>query len=351
MKNPLLHRRGAIDLGTHRTRSTLTSVGAALAAVSLVLAGCGGQRERTPTGGEAAADGDTCTAMPGSLSIATGNSTGVYYVLGGGLASVISENSDLAATAAETGASVQNLQQLAAGDYGLAFSLADTAADAVNGDGEFDGPQDLSALARIYDNYTHVVVRKDAGIESVADFAGKTVSTGSPKSGTEVIAQRLIEAAGLDQSEVNAQRIDLSSSTDAMKDGSIDAMVWSGGLPTAGITDLFTNAGNQVEILDISDLEPAMKEINPVYEVAEIPADTYTGQAAVNTIATPNVLMVRNDMDNGTACALTTMLFEHHDDLVTVHAAAEDIVVENATPPEPITLHPGAQQAIETLQG
>ncbi|WP_347724091.1 TAXI family TRAP transporter solute-binding subunit, partial [Burkholderia multivorans] len=68
-------------------------------------------------------------------------------------------------TAAETGASVQNLQQLAKGDYDIAFSLADTAADAVTGNADFDKPEEISALTRIYDNYTHVIVRKDANIK------------------------------------------------------------------------------------------------------------------------------------------------------------------------------------------
>lgn len=321
---------------------TLTA--AALAAV-LTLSSCGGKRENTP----AAEGGDGCTAASGQITIATGNSTGVYYVLGGGLAQVISDNTELKATAAETGASVQNLQQLAKGDYDIAFSLADTAADAVSGKADFKQPEDMSALTRIYSNYTHVIVRKSANIKSVKDFKGKTVSTGSPKSGTEVIANRLIESAGLAEGDVTAQRLDLAKTVDGMKDGSIDAMVWSGGLPTAGVTDLFTTVGGDVEFLDISDLEEPMKKINPVYEVADIPADTYQGVAAVKTILTPNVLMVRNDMDEGTACALTKLIYDKKSDLEKVHAAAKEINLEDAEAPDPIQLHPGSQKALEEL--
>ncbi len=94
---------------------------------------------------------------------------------------------------------MQNIQQLVAGDYDIAFALADSAADAVEGKASFEGkPQDIAALARIYSNYTQVVVRADSGINSVADMKGKSISTGSPKSGTEVIANRLLDAAGLD---------------------------------------------------------------------------------------------------------------------------------------------------------
>jgi len=285
------------------------------------------------------------------MTIATGNSTGVYYVMGGGLAKLISDNTDIKATAAETGASVQNMQQLQSGDYDIAFSLADTAADAVNGEGSFEEPLDTVALTRLYNNFTHVIVRKDAGIESVEDFAGKTVSTGSPNSGTEVIANRLIEASGLSADDVNAQRLDLSKTVEAMKDGSIDAMVWSGGLPTAGVTDLFTTSADAVEILDISDLEAPMDEINEVYEVDTIPADTYGTESDVETIVTPNVLMVRSDMDEGTACAITKLIYDKKSDLEAVHAAAAEIDLERADQTKPIELHPGAQRALEELRG
>ncbi|WP_208085451.1 TAXI family TRAP transporter solute-binding subunit [Brevibacterium atlanticum] len=326
-------------------RTKMFTIAAAALAAVLTMSSCGGKREAEP----AAEGGDGCTAASGQITIATGNSTGVYYVLGGGLAQVISDNTDLKATASETGASVQNLQQLAKGDFDIAFSLADTAADAVSGDADFKEAEDISALSRIYDNFTHVVVRKDAKIESVEDFKGKTISTGSPKSGTEVIANRLIESAGLKDGDVTKQRLDLSKTVDGMKDGTIDGMVWSGGLPTAGITDLFTSNGGDVEFLDISDLEDKMKEINPVYEVAEIPGDTYKGVDTVKTIVTPNVLMVRNDMDEGTACALTKLIFDKQDDLVKVHAAAKEISADTAEPPEPITLHPGSQNALDEL--
>jgi len=170
-----------------------------------ITAGCGGKR---PT--ESADSGaGGCEAAEGRVTIATGNTGGVYYTLGGGLAQLISDETPIKASAAETGASVQNIQQLVAGDYDIAFALADSAADAVEGKGSFEGEkQDITTLARIYQNYTQVVVRADSGISTIADMKGKKISTGSPKSGTEVIANRLLKAAGLDPaSDVSAQRL------------------------------------------------------------------------------------------------------------------------------------------------
>jgi TRAP transporter TAXI family solute receptor len=323
-------------------------IGIAVAA-ALALSACGGQQESQQAG--AGADESSCEAGEGRLSIATGNSTGVYYVVGGGLAQVINDTTDLQATSAETGASVQNIEQVVAGDYDIGFSLADTAADAVNGEADFDGPQEVSTLGRIYSNMTHVMVRADAGIDSIEDFEGKSISTGSPQSGTEVIANRLIEAAGLELSDVKRQRLDLTKTVDGMKDGSIDGLVWSGGLPTPAVTDLMRSMGDKVEFVDPTPQLEAMQEVNEVYEEAPIPADTYGTDEDIPSIAVPNMLMVSNDMPDNLACALTTLVVEEKDQLVQVHPSANEIDPATMTKTGPIPLHPGSERALEDLAG
>jgi TRAP transporter TAXI family solute receptor len=321
---------------------------AAVTALVLAVAGCGGKQDRT--GADAGGDTSSCEASPAQMTIATGNSTGVYYALGGGLASVISANTKIKATAAETGASVQNIQQLVDKKYDIAFSLADTAADAVQGKGAFDGKKaDVKALARIYSNYTQVVVSTKSGINSVEDFKGKRISTGSPKSGTEVIANRLIETAGLQPGDVKAQRLDLAKTVDGMKDGSIDGLVWSGGLPTGGITDLVSSMKGQVKFVDITPLLPKMQEINSVYAEGTIPAATYGTDADAKTIVVPNDLLVRSDFADNNACALTKLLFDKKADLVKVHVAAKELDPKTAADTAPVELHPGSKRALDQL--
>jgi TRAP transporter TAXI family solute receptor len=324
-----------------RLRRLPAPVVAFVAVVSLVA--CGGQREPTGSG----------SAAGGRLTIATGNTTGVYYQLGGALASVISQKvSGYRATASETGASVQNVQGLVAGNYDIAFSLGDTAADAVKGVNSFKVPQDVAALTRLYNNYTQVAVRTSAGINSIADLKGKRVSTGSPNSGTEVIARRLLEAAGLDPAkDVTAQRLGLPESVDAMKSGSIDALLWSGGLPTGGITDLTTSLGKNVKLLPIVDLLPKMQEkYGTVYTQTPIPAATYKQPADVATIVVPNVLLVRKNMKDDLAEQLTKVIYDNMDALVAVNVAAKGITLENAADTDPVPLHPGAKKAIDGLK-
>jgi TRAP transporter TAXI family solute receptor len=243
---------------------------------------------------------------------------------------------------------VQNIQQFVNGDYDVAFSLADTAADAVNGKGSFNGkPQKIQALARTYPNSTQVLVRADAGINSIADMRGKRISTGSPKSGTEVIANRLLQAAELDPAtDVQAQRLDLAKTSDGMKSGNIDGLVWSGGLPTAQITDITTSLKGQVKFLDITPQLDALKKVNRVYDTGVIPAASYVQPADMPTIEVPNVLLVREDFPVGNACAITKLIFDKWAELENVHPAAKQIDKQTATKTDPVPLHPGAKQAL-----
>ncbi len=317
----------------------------AAAVLAAGLAACGGKQDNTAQAGSA----DDCTAGAGRITIATGNSTGVYYVVGGGLAELISNNTPLRATAAETGASVQNIEQLVSGAYDVAFSLADTASDAVEGTGAFTAKQPVQALTRLYPNYTQVVVRADSGITSVAEMKGRTISTGSPKSGTEVIANRLIEAAGLAPTDVSAQRLDLDKTVNGMKDGSIDGLFWSGGLPTPALTDLFTSLGDAVRFIDITPLLGGLQKISPVYEQADIPASTYRTPADMPTVVVPNYLLVKEDFAEGNACAITRLMFDKRADLEKVHPAVKQILPETAAETGNVPLHPGAEKALSSV--
>jgi TRAP transporter TAXI family solute receptor len=324
---------------------------AAAAAMLLVTAGCGGQRGEENRA--ATVEPTSCEVTTDArLSIATGNTTGVYYSLGGAYAEAVNQQSGgtLKATAAETSASLQNIQQLVAGTHQIAFSLADTAADAINGTASFDQKQPIAALTRLYPNYTQVIARSDAGINSIADMRGKRVSTGAPNSGTEVIANRMLEAAGLDPStDIQAQRTELGKTVEGIKDGAIDAMFWSGGLPTGGITDLFVSERDAVKFLDVTDTLPKLQQINPIYEQGVIPASTYQTPADVPTVVVPNVLLVKADMDGNTACVLTKALFDHTPDLIKANKAANGISLDTARQTSPVPLHPGAQKALDEL--
>jgi TRAP transporter TAXI family solute receptor len=334
-------------------RRTRTSVLMALvSAAALVMTGCG---QAGGGGGGGSSDTEAGCAEPaggGRLSIATGNTTGVYYILGGGIAQVLTDNvQGIEATAEATNASAENIRLVCAGDSDIGFSLADTAADAVEGTAGFEGQtQSVQALARIYSNFTQVFVRADAGIDSIADLAGKSVSTGSPNSGTEVIALRLLEVNDLAPAEVDQLRLGLPESVQGMKDGAIDALIWSGGLPTGGITDLVTSMGDDVVMLPLDEELPKMRDAyGEAYTEGTVPADTYGLGEDIATIAVPNLLVVSDAMPADMAEDVTRAIFEHLDDLAQVHPEAKNISVDTATDTGPVPLHPGAQRYFDSV--
>jgi len=277
------------------------------------------------------------------LSVCTGNTTGVYYILGGGLAQRVSRHvRGYRATAEPTSASVENLQRVVRQECDIAFTLADSAADALT------AGQPVAALARLYPNYTQVLARRAARVNRIADLRGKRVSTGSPNSGTEVIALRLLEAAGLDaERDVQRQALSLPESVQAMKDGTVDALVWSGGLSTPGIRDLLTSLKSSVQFVALDDLTARLQRVHgPIYLDAEIPADEGHGQTRPTpTIAVPNLLVVNAGMSEQLAYDLTRLLFEQKDDLGdNVHPAAKRIPAPKDQRTDPVPLHAGAER-------
>jgi uncharacterized protein len=280
------------------------------------------------------------------LSIATGGSGGVYQVYGGGLADVLTDELDGHQTTAETtSASVDNLLLVANGDSDVAFTLADTAIDAVKGDESFERPEPLRALTTLYPNITQVVVKADSGIESIEDLRDKTVSVGSPGSGTEIIALRLFEAAGLDPDEDIAKRgLGVGESTQAMRDGSIDAFFWSGGVPTAAVTDLATT--DDIRMLPLDEYLPALRErYGEAYQEAEIEKDEYDGVPAAKTIGVPNLLMVNADMPAPLAHDITKALYDNKPKLSEIVPSAESLdPAKGRELVEPVRMHPGARR-------
>lgn len=283
-----------------------------------------------------------------NISIATGGTGGVYYPMGGGLAAALSKHvPGMQATAEVTGGSVDNLKLIGTGKPYVGFSMTDAALDAYEGEDKFKGSKvPLRTLAVLYPNRMHVVTVDGKGIAKFADLKGKRVSTGSPGSATEVMAFRLIEAAGMDKDkDLKRERLGAAESVNAIKDGKIDAFFWVGGLPTAAVSDLANTPGNKIRMIDHSELVAAMnKKYGNLYVQDTITKDVYKGMDADNKQATVmNILVAHQNMDDKTAYNIVKTIFERKDDLVAVHKEAVNFKLENQkTEATPVPFHPGA---------
>jgi len=283
-----------------------------------------------------------------NLSIATGGTGGVYYPLGGGMANVLSKSvPGMQATAEVTGGSVANLQLIGTGKPYVAMTMTDAALDAFRGEDKFKGKKvPVRTLMIMYPNRMHVVTVEGTSVNKFEDIKGKRVSTGSPGSATEVMAFRVIEAAGLDKDrDMRRERLGVAESVNAIKDRKIDAFFWVGGLPTAAVTDLAATPGVKIKMIDHAHLVPAMnKKYGNLYVEDVIPRTTYPGMAADNKQATVmNILVAHENMSDQTAYNIVKTIFDKREDLIAVHKEAENFKLENQKQAAtPIPFHPGA---------
>lgn len=286
------------------------------------------------------------------LSIATGGTGGVYYPLGGGLAEIISTHVDgYSATAEVTGASVENMGLIARGDADIAFALADTVQQAYTGTGRFGGQklEMLRGMAALYENTVQIVTLADNGIVSLSDLTGKRVSVGAPGSGTEVNANTILAANGIDYSDITVQRLNFNETADALANGDIDVGFLSVAAPTSSVLNLATT--HSIRLIELSEAELARaRQASPIYTRATISGSTYpgiTGDTAV--LGVPNILVVSADMPDALVYAVTRALFEYKAELGKVHPAANQISVEFTLSTTPVPLHPGAIRYYEEI--
>jgi TRAP transporter TAXI family solute receptor len=283
-----------------------------------------------------------------NLSIATGGTGGVYYPMGGGMASVLSKHvPGMQATAEVTGGSVDNLKLVGSGQPYIGFTMSDAAQDAFKGEDKFKSKKvPIRTIAVLYPNRMHLVTVEGRNITKLADLKGKHVSTGSPGSATEVMAFRILEAAGLDKDkDVKRERLSVAESVNAIKDNKIDAFFWVGGLPTAAVTDLANTPGTKIKMIDHAEVVPVMnKKYGNIYLNDTIPKSMYSGMTADNKQATVmNILVANENMDDKTAYNIAKTIFEKRDELIAVHKEAENFKLENQkTAATPVPFHPGA---------
>jgi TRAP transporter TAXI family solute receptor len=274
------------------------------------------------------------------VRLATGPRGGPYATFGSRLAAEAHRaHHGLTVRVLATAASVENLLMLGDGRADTALALADSAADATAGRGAFRRRVPVAALARLYLNYLHLVVPADSTIDHPAQLAGRTVSLGAAESGTSTTAGRVLTAAGVPG--IRAVHLGLGESADALAGRDVDAFFWSGGAPTWAIAQLARR--RPIRLIPLGGLTRALRRAHgPVYEEASIPAGVYGMRGPAPTVGTPSYLVCRSGLADGTARALTGVLFERRDRLAVPDAPGSRLDERYAIGTGTVPLHPGA---------
>ena len=281
------------------------------------------------------------------LSISTGGTGGVWYPMGGAMANVLSKSMpNTAATAEVTGGSVDNVKLLATGKTDIGFAMVDTAWEGINGMGKFKEKVPMRTLAVVHPLVMHVVTVDGRGIDKMSDLRGKRVSTGSPGSGTEVMALRILEAYGINaDKDIQRERLSVAEAANALKDRKIDAFMHAAGVPLPAVTDVAVTPGLKAKLIDHADaVETMSKKYGPIYARGKVAAKTYSGQDRDNATATVwGVLYVNEKMSEKTAYDVVKTLFEKQSELVLAHRESANMTLENQQiGASPVQWHSGA---------
>ena len=291
-------------------------------AMALTLAACGGVK----------------------MTMGTGGTTGTYYGYGNVLGQYIKNFAGTEVVVVSTDGSKANIQGIDAGDYQLGTVQSDVMAYAWEGTRSFEKDGAVDSFRVVAGLYAEAVqlITMDPEIKSVADLKGKSVSIGAPGSGVYFNAVDVLAAAGLTEADINPQYQSFGDSTDALKDGKIDAAFIVAGAPTPAITELCTTNTAYLVPID-GDVAANMMEACPFYTTYTIPAETYPGQTEdVTTVTVKATLIVSADAAEDTVYNLTKAIFDNVAAITAENVKGAELSIENATNGMTAPFHAGA---------
>ncbi|MGC5564965.1 TAXI family TRAP transporter solute-binding subunit [Streptomyces sp. FR-108] len=302
--------------------------------------------------------GDASGQRPGPsgvLRIATGEPTAFYEAFGRLLtAELESAYPRLNCRVRTTAGSLTNIELLRDRRADLGLVLTDTAL-AAQGTDLLPRPVPLRAIGRVYETYLQFVVRADSPVREVADLAGHPVSLGATGSGAAVLGARLLHAAGLTpDTDVPVLHLPLADAAEAMRAGSVDALIVAGGVPLPALSGLDERPG--LRFLPLAGLLPELDghegRAGSGLEKVSLPQGAYRAAGGVATIGVSNLLVCRPDLPHAVAEALTRLLVTRAGALVPDNAVGTQFLdVGSLIGTGGIALHPGAAEAYRALHG
>lgn len=284
------------------------------------------------------------------ITIGTGGVTGVYYPTGGAICRLVNKGRKehgIRCSVESTGGSVYNTRTIREGELDFGIVQSDVQSAAMDGVRAFDGDEpygDLRAVLSVHPEPMHVMVRGDSGIDSVMAMKGKRVNIGNPGSGTRVLADVLMDAAGVTPADFSlAAELKSSEQAAALCDGKIDAAIWAAGLPNGSTMEATSTCDVKLLDLTTSGTDKVLAD-NAAYAAATIPAGLYPGNDEDVASWGPKATFVTDaKTPDEVVYVLVKSIFENFDDFKKLHPAfgrltEEEMVKDGLSAP----LHPGA---------
>ncbi|RHR06116.1 C4-dicarboxylate ABC transporter substrate-binding protein [Pseudoflavonifractor sp. AF19-9AC] len=325
---------------------------AAVMVLSMALTSCGNDSKPSSSGGSSTSGGGSSVSSGGSesglspkeggtsLTFTTGGETGTYYGFGSVIAGKVTDLTSTSVKAISSNGSDANIKAMQLGDAQIGFSQSDVMVYAYNGERTFtEAVTDFSVVANLYMEQVQIVTL-DPDIKTVADLKGKRVSVGASGSGVYFNAVDILGAYGLDiEKDITPTYQSFGDSTEALKDGQIDAAFVVAGAPTTAVTDLASGRDVYLVSLDQEHID-ALIEASPYYSPATISKDVYGAAEDATTVAIGAVVIARDDVSEADVYNFLYGTFEDIPNLS--HGKAAELDLEFASSVTSIGYHPGA---------
>ena len=284
--------------------------------------------------------------------LTTGTTGGTFYPVGVALSTLVSaqEDAGFSLTAISSAGSMENIKLMRDNQAQFALILGIFGAWAFDGSGPIRNPyEDFRSISAMWPNVEHFVLRSDlvtdGTIADLSNLAGERYSIGMRNSGAEQTGFYIFDALGIDYSnELSIAYMGYGPSANALQDGNIVGMNIPAGPPVTAITRAFALLGSDMTILDFTaeDLAVINHEF-PLWQSYEIEPGTYPLQEeSINTAASPNILVARDDVSEEIVYNMTKLLWENLATLQEIHGATKSMAIEIALNGIPVPLHSGA---------
>lgn len=285
-----------------------------------------------------------------SITMVTSPIGGVWYTAGAKIAEIFTRDFNLSVTV-DVGSSAQNVRRINAGqDADLGMASTPEVWNAYNGIEPFKGKHTNVNLLGVLGQWCfQVLVREGSGIHSWNDFRNKRYAPAAPGSGSEILSRNIFELIGLSYDTIRKaggaiEFRSFSEATEAMKDGTLDAMAMSSLFPVPNYEEyLLMNKGYFLPVEGALQKEILGKY--PAYIPAVIPAGVYKGQKnPISTIGYNAIFIVRADLPESVVYKLTKSLYEHQAEISGLMVGLKDFGVKDALSWNKIPFHPGAKK-------
>lgn len=321
------------------------AVSLALSCAFLLLAGCA--NSAAPAAPNASAQQPPSgTGESLTINIASANSGGAWYTIGGALAELFQSQIPNTVASCGPGGGISNIFAVAGNEAQLGFGFPDDVLDAEQGVGDFEGNalNNVRGVTALYPGVLHIATAAGSGIDSIEDLEGKVLCTQQKGNAAEKMIRKVLEAYGLsyeDMSKVNF--VGFSDAVDLVKDGHADAIAYMSTFPYAALQDLAESKGVQLLTIDQAHMEQLLQS-SPAYNAVTIPGGSYKGtDGDTVAIGCKTILFTNAEMSEDAVYAMTKAMYEGYENLIVVNQSLKNMTPEYGSDTG-ILLHPGAER-------